>query len=98
MKKTLYILLGLLIATTTANAYVDNQYMLSEQYTVNTGLSKEMARELQIKAKDVYSPLPEKADTRTWYMKLYNYVDPVSNTNFDYPGHDLKNYNSWEDL
>lgn len=89
MKKFVYSIVFLFITSLSANAYIDSQFSTSEQYLLNTGYSKEAARILQMQKKDVYAPVEKQVDKRSPYEKFYNYIDPVSGGNADFPHHNI---------
>ena len=54
MRKIVLILSVFIATSMGANAYVDNMYMTSEQYMMNTGYSKEMSKMIAITNQDPY--------------------------------------------
>ena len=98
MKKLIYTFVFLIATTTAANAYVDSQYMTSEQYLINTGYSKEMARVTKMQTTNPYQKLTEEKDKRKFYQKAYEYIDPCANQFDTFPRHDTKFNSNWQDL
>lgn len=98
MKKTLYTVAIFSLSCLSAHAYVDSQFMTSEQFLINSGYSKEISKVTNIKKQNSYSPLPEKTDNRTILKKLYNYLDPCSGADVTFPNHDINFDANWRDL
>lgn len=97
MKKFIYTISFLLIGTLTANAYVDSQYMTSEQFLINSGYSKDTVNTVSFDKKNPYSSI-EQTDKRNIFQKIYNYIDPCSGGNRTFPSHDTKPDSNWQDL
>lgn len=98
MKKFIYILSFLFIGALTANAYVDSQFTSSEQFLKNSGYSNDAVKAVNFGKKDPYSPVEEKKDTRSILRKIYNYIDPCSETDRAFPTHEINPRNNWQDL
>lgn len=100
MKKIALILTILLSTSLTSNAFVDNTYMTSEQYLVNTGYSAEMANLIQITNQDPYRDNYVEPNSRKDVIKrMYNYIVPGVYTNLDFYNHSV-NFNgpNWKDF
>lgn len=99
MKKIIYTIAFLICASQMSSlAYVDSQFMSSEQSLVNQGFSKEIARTINIHKKDPYAPLDENQDKRNIYEKFYNYINPTTGASIRFPFHDTDYDSSWKDL
>lgn len=100
MKKIALILTILLSTSLASNAFVDNMYMTSEQYLVNTGYSAEMANMLNITNLDPYREnYVEPNSFKDIVKRAYNYIAPTTYTNLDYYNHST-NFNgpNWKDF
>jgi len=97
MKKLLCSVLLLVATAMSANAYIDSQFMTSEQALINTGNSPEMARTINYLKVNPYSPV-EDLDERQWYEKFYHYMDPAKGNEYTFPKHYIKFDSSWRDL
>lgn len=99
MKKFIFSIILSVLIIPSANAYVDSNHTTSEQFLMNTGFSKEVARLIKYQKKDVYAPIDENIDKRSLYEKMYNYINPLSGSNREFPAHNI-NYESshWQDL
>ena len=72
--RKIVLLLSVFIATSMgANAYVDNMYMTTEQYMMNTGYSKEMSKMINITNQDPYRE-PTDSDEGKFWDRVYNYI------------------------
>ncbi len=92
MKKSVLILIAIFATALTSDAFVDNQYMITEPYLVNTGYSAEMAKELGVIAKDPYRQPHSVNDERTpadMAKKIYNYLAPGMYTDYDHYNHSI---------
>ena len=98
MKKFLYIIPVLVVTSIASQAAIDSNHMSTEQFLINTGYSADVANTLEAQKRNPYGPYKEQRDTRTFWMKLYNYIDPVSNGNRTFPIHDTKINSNWQDL
>lgn len=98
MKKLLYLFIILGMTSVSAQAYIDSNYMTSEQFLINRNFSKLMFKTIQSQTKDPYAPLVEKTDTRSVYEKIYHYIDPAGSGDYYYPVHNIKFNSDWEDL
>ena len=101
MKK--YIILSaamLVITSSVANAYVDNQFMKTEQYMLNTGYSTDMVKMLDQHTLDPYrEPYSEPKNASTIWKRIYGYVAPSMYTDLTYYNHDIKfNTTDWKDF
>jgi hypothetical protein len=102
MKKTVLTLTILMAVSMAANAFVDTEYMTTEQYIVNTGYSKDMAKEMMVVKQDPYRPEFSDKDQRSFKdvtRKIYNYIAPTMYTDYNYYNHSIKfNTTDWRDL
>ncbi len=98
MKKFLYVLPIMIITALASNAYVDTDHMTTEHFLINNGYSKDTAAVVESQKRDPYGPVNYKKDKRNIWMKIYNYIDPVSGGNRTYPVHDVKIDSNWQDL
>ncbi len=100
MKKIALILTILLSTSLASNAFVDNMYMTSEQYLVNTGYSAEMAKMINITNQDPYRDNYVEENTRGNILKrAYSYIAPTTYTDIDFYNHSV-NFNgpNWKDF
>lgn len=101
MKKIVLVLTLVLSTTMAAHAFIDNQYMTTEQYMMNTGYSKEMAKMMAVTNRDPYrEPDSLKKDTPMDVVKkVYNYIAPGMYTDYDFYNYNMKfNTIDWRDL
>ena len=98
MRKIVLILSVFIATSMGANAYVDNMYMTSEQYMMNTGYSKEMSKMVAITNQDPYRE-PADSDKGKFWDRVYNYIAPGVNNDMDFYNHNI-NYvrPGWRDL
>ena len=97
--RKLVLILSVFIATSMGSyAYIDNMYMTTEQYMMNTGYSKEMSKMINIVNQDPYREPVEGTDVKFW-DKVYNYIAPGVNTDMDFYNHNI-NYTrpNWKDF
>ena len=102
MKKAALILTLFITSSLASQAFVDNQFMTTEQYVVNTGYSKEMAREMMVVNQDPYRPQFNEKSQRSFKdvtRKMYNYIAPGMYTDYDHYNHSIKfNTVDWRDF
>ena len=102
MKKAVLFLTMFIATSMASNAFIDNGYMTTEQYLVNTGYSVDMAKEALVVAQDPYRPEFNKKDQRTFKdvtRKIYNYIVPAMYTDYDYYNHSINfNTTDWRDF
>ena len=99
MKKVFLVLIAA-AAGLSADAFVDNQYMTTEQFMVNTGYSAEMSKMMKVTNQDPYREVyvPPK-DAKTIYQRAYGYFVPGSYTDHSFYNHSGSfNITSWNDL
>lgn len=95
MKKVILILSIFLATSMTANAYVDSQYLTSEQFLVNVGYSAEMKRMIGITADDPYrEPYVEGNNPADIARRVYHYIVPGQNGDLDFYNHS-GSFNGW---
>lgn len=88
MKKIALVLSLVMTSTLAANAYVDSQYMSSEQFLVNTGYSKEAAKVLTVVNQDPYrEPAVEATNPKNVFRRIYHYIVPGQNGDLDFYNH-----------
>ena len=100
MKKIVLVLAIFLSAALTSHAFVDNMYMTTDQYLMNTGYSAEMAKMIQVTNQDPYrEPYQEPTTPAAILKRVYNYIAPSTYTNLDFYNHNI-NYDGpyWKDL
>ena len=98
MRKIVLILSVFVATSLGANAYIDNMYMTTEQYMMNTGYSKEMSKMMNITNQDPYRETAY-SDKGKFWDRVYNYIAPGVNTDMDYYNHNI-NFEkpNWRDL
>ncbi len=99
MKKTALIL-ALLSTSMASYAFIDNQYMTTAQYLVNTGYSAEMAEMMAVTNQDPYrEPYVESKTPLGILKRTYNYIVPGVYTDLDFYNHSI-NFDGpyWKDL
>lgn len=99
MKKIALVLTVFLTAAMSSNAFIDNTYMTTEQYMVNTGYSAEMAKMMKVTNQDPYrEPATESNAPKDIWKRIYNYVAPGVYTDLDFYNHNI-NYSgpNWKD-
>jgi len=100
MKKIVLVLAIFFSAALASNAFVDNMYMTSEQYLMNTGYSAEMAKMIRVTNQDPYrEPYVEPNAPIDILKRAYNYIAPATYTDIDFYNHNI-NYDGpyWKDL
>lgn len=100
MKKIALLFSIIMLTTVAANAFVDNQYMTTEQYMVNTGYSAEMAKMMAVTNQDPYRDVYVEPKTLSNVAKrIYWYIVPGVKTDYDfYNRSGVYNNTSWRDL
>ena len=100
MKKFVLALVAVLSCTLCANAFVDSQYMTTDQYMQNTGYSAEMSKMMAVVNQDPYREVyTEKHNFKTRVKRIYSYLVPSTYTDLDYYNHNIQlNNPSWKDL
>lgn len=98
MRKIVLILSVFIATSMGANAYVDNMYMTTEDYMVNTGYSREMSKMIGITNQDPYRQ-PYVEEKGHFWDRVYNYIAPGVNNDMDFYNHSI-NYErpGWKDL
>ena len=100
MRKIAFILTIFLTSSLASNAFVDNTYMTTEQFMVNTGYSAEMAKMMRVTNQDPYrEPYVEQNTSKDILKRVYNYIAPGVYTDLDFYNHSI-NYESpnWKDF
>ena len=93
--KKLLISLSLVCFIGTAFAAVDNQYMTTPQFMVNTGYSTEMARLLSVTNQDPYrEPYVENNNFKILSRRVYHYIVPGQGSDLDFYNHS-GDFNGW---
>ena len=98
--KKLILLFSLILVSQSAFAYIDNQFMTTEQYLVNTGYSAEAAKMMTITNQDPYREVhKEGKDIKSILRRAYHYIAPVNEADLDFYNHS-GSYNgpSWKDF
>ncbi len=98
--KKIALLFSLILIAQSANAFIDNQYMKTEQYLVNTGYSAEAARITAITAENPYrEPYVESKKPKAVLKRIHRYIVPGQNSDLDFYNHSGSYNNwSWKDL
>lgn len=97
--KKLMILFSALLISGAAYATVDNQFMIGEQFLVNTGYSAEMANLASVTSQDPYrEPYKENKKFKTLSRRVYHYIVPGQGSDLDFYNHsgDYRGW-SWKD-
>ena len=98
MKKIAIIFSLLMFISTAANAYVDSQYMKSEQFLYNTGYSKTMADMINFTAQDPYRENKDSYTIKNVARRVYHYIVPSYGEDLDLFNHTNEFKSSWKDL
>ena len=85
MRKIAFILTVFLTSSLASNAFIDNTYMTTEQFMVNTGYSSEMAKMMKVTNQDPYTI----SSTIPTGIEIKYYID-----NFSLSNEQLFGYNS----
>ena len=96
MKKILFSISALVFFSGAACADVTVEQVRSAEYMQNEGYSKETIKTVQIESGE-YNPKPSNK-WKKYSFKVWNYFDSASPTAVDDVRHDIKPYNSYEDL
>ena len=98
--KKIVLLFSLILIAQSAHAFIDNQYMRTEQFLVNTGFSAEAARMGSIVSEDPYrEPYVEGKNPKAVLKRIHRYLVPGQNSDLDYYNHSGSYNNwSWKDL
>ena len=102
MKKLVLLSVAILSTSLGSYAFVDNQYMTTSQYMVNTGYSSEMERMMAVTNQDPYREPHTAKSERTpadIAKKIYNYIAPGMYTDYDFYNHNINNNTiDWRDF
>jgi len=93
MKKYLLTLGILLSVSLTANAYVDSQYTITEQYMLNSGYSSEISRLIKTSSRDPYAPTDDiypKYSLKKLFKQFWKKIDPTAFPEENFLWHDIK--------
>lgn len=92
--KKLILLFSLILVAQSAFAYVDNQYMKTERFLVNTGYSAEMAKAITVSNENPYrEPYKEGKKAKDIWKRTVHYLSPSYETDLDFYNHS-GNFNS----
>ncbi len=99
MRKIALIFAVFFVSSMSSNAFVDNTYMTTEQYMVNTGYSAEMAKMIRVTNQDPYrEPYVEPNAPMDVLKRVYNYIVPGAYTDLDFYNHSINyKYPNWKD-
>ncbi len=91
---------SLILIAQSAHAFVENEYMRTEQYLVNTGYSKEMAKMISVTAENPYrEPYVEGKTFKDKIRRLSAWLIPTTEADIDFYNHNIQYNNpSWKDL
>lgn len=98
--KKIALLFSLILIAQSAHAFIDTQYMKTEQYMVNTGYSAEMAKIGRITSENPYrEPYVEGKNPKALIKRFHRYLVPGQNKDLDFYNHS-GNFDdwSWKDL
>lgn len=93
MKKFLLTLGILLSVSLSANAYIDSQYTITEQYMLNSGYSTEISRLIHTSSRDPYAPTDDiypKHSMKRFLKQLWKKIDPVAFSDDNFEWHNIK--------
>lgn len=98
MKKIAIVFSVFMLLSSAANAYVDSQYMKSEQFLYNTGYSKTMADMANFATQDPYrEPYKEDHSIKNVARRIYHYIVPTYGEDLDLFNHTNEFKSSWKD-
>ncbi len=100
MKKNIIFTLVLFVfASVSAKAYVDNRYMTTPNFMLNTGYSQEMAMMLNVVNQDPYREHEsEPNDASTILKRIYGYIAPTMYTDIPFYNSDINtDTTGWKD-
>ena len=93
--KKIALLFSLILIAQSAQAFIDNQHMKTEQFLVNTGFSAEMARMIAINSENPYrEPHVEKPTPKNILRRFYHYIVPGQGQDLDFYNHSIDS-NGW---
>jgi len=93
MKKILLSIGILLTVATSANAYVDSQYTVTEQYFLNSGYSSSTMKMVELTTRDPYAPTDDlypKVSAKKFFKMLWKKVDPAAFPDENFAWHNIK--------
>ena len=93
MKKLLLTLGILSTVTLSANAYIDSQYTVTEQYALNSGYSTETAKLIQLSTRDPYAPTDDlypKYSAKRFFKQLWKRIDPTAFPDQNFEWHKIE--------
>lgn len=93
--KKVALLFSLILIAQSAQAFIDNQYMKTEQFLVNTGYSAEAAKITAINSENPYrEPHVEKKNFKNIMRRVYHYIVPGQGGDLDFYNHSIDS-NGW---
>jgi len=101
MKKYLLTLGLITTLQLSADAYVDSQHIITEQYLLNTGYSSSAARYIKLNTRDPYAPTDEiypKRNAKRFFKTLWKKIDPTAFQDENEEWHDIKFDTGFYDL
>lgn len=101
MKKLLLVMGFIALGSLTANAHVDSQYTVTEQYLLNSGYSAEVAKWAKFSTRDPYAPTDDlypKYSVKRYFKYLWKKVDPTAFPDDNFQWHDIKYSTGIHDL
>ena len=98
MKKIAIVFSLCMLVSTAANAFVDSQYMKSEQFLYNTGYSKTMADMANFATQDPYrEPYKANNNFKDITRSVLHYVIPTYGDDISLFNHTNEFKSSWKD-
>ena len=93
MKNLLFVLGLLSVCSLSAQAFVDSQYAVTEQYMLNSGYSAEAAKYAELSTRDPYAPTDDiypKHSPKRFLIQLWKKIDPVAFPEYNTRWHQIK--------
>ncbi len=101
MKKFVICLTVSMLTVLSANAHIDNQYMTTSQYMLNSGYSSEMAKYAEMSTRDHFAPTddihPVKSP-KSFFKDVWQKVDPTAFPDHNNTWHAIKMNTGFSDL
>ncbi len=91
--KKIAVIFSIILIAQSANAFVDSQYMKTEQFLTNIGYSAENARIVEMNSDNPYRE-PNINNDKNIARRLYHYLVPGQNGDLDFYNHS-GSYNGW---
>ena len=100
--KKLLLTFGLIsLANLAANAHIESQHTITEQYMLNSGYSADVAKWVELTSRDPYAPTDDlypKYSAKRFFKYLWKKIDPTAFPDDNFEWHSIKYSTGIHDL